>query len=195
MNHNTFWYLVLAIGLAITGYAIFKITQKPKLQNIPLDIYNTKEPLTNKEKGNLFETYVIERLAVIPGITLRGKNADYHSDIISAEENKEPDLKFTFKPSKKDPINFAVECKYRSAFDKKEIICWAKEYQIKNYNKYQTDTNEKVLIALGVGGTPDLPKFLYFIPLKRIPKNFVTKEYAEEFSIKDFIPLDKLLNN
>jgi hypothetical protein len=143
----------------------------------------------NKQKGNDFEDYLIQLLGKTEGIQLVGKVSDYHKDGVSALENTEPDLKF-----KTQNAHFAVECKWRSSF-KNGNINWAKDYQIKNYNTYQKTKNEKVFVALGIGGTSTQPERLFFVPLYRLKLEFANEDYIKEFEIKDQRDLLKILRN
>ena len=143
----------------------------------------------NKQKGNDFEEYLIQLLGKTDGIRFVGKVSDYHKDGVSALENTEPDLKF-----KTQNIHFAVECKWRSAF-KNGNVNWAQNYQIKNYNNYQKTKNEKVFVALGIGGRTNAPERLFFVPLFRLTKDFASETYIQEFEIKNKSDILRILKN
>lgn len=145
--------------------------EKPKLENLPTN--------TNKEKGDQFEDFVIQTLATLDNsVKLISQASDYHKNGISAEENKEPDLKFTLQTQA-----FAVECKWRQNFDNEGKINWAKDYQIANYNKFQSENKQKVFIAIGIGGTANAPEKLYLVPLYRLTKSIATENYIADFEV------------
>ena len=87
----------------------------------------------------------------------------------------EPDLKF-----KLNNVRFSVECKWRKSFFNQEVS-FAKNYQIRNYNKYQIVTNQKVFVAFGIGGNPRSPEKLFLLPLAKL-----TEEYISEHEIRDY---------
>lgn len=134
------------------------------------DVFNA-----NKEKGNAFEDYMIQLLGKEKGVQLVSRNSDYHKNGVSATENMEPDLKF-----KLNDVRFSVECKWRKSFFNQEVS-FAKNYQIRNYNKYQIDTNQKVFVAFGIGGNPTSPEKLFLLPLAKL-----TEEYISEHEIRDY---------
>ena len=134
------------------------------------DVFNA-----NKEKGNAFEDYMIQLLGKEKGVQLVSRNSDYHKNGVSATENMEPDLKF-----KLNNVRFSVECKWRKSFFNQEVS-FAKNYQIRNYNKYQIDTNQKVFVAFGIGGNPTSPEKLFLLPLAKL-----TEEYISEHEIRDY---------
>jgi len=149
-------------------------------QDLQSDDDELDEGLSDKEKGDLFEDYVIQYVAkATKSMDLRGKNADYHHKGVSGKENMEPDLKFSL-----NGIDFAIECKWRSRFINGKID-WAKGYQVNNYNKYQTEHKEPVFIAIGIGGEPDRPSSFYFLPLDRLTKTYATKGYIKDDEIDD----------
>lgn len=134
------------------------------------DVFNA-----NKEKGNAFEDYMIQLLGKEKGVQLVSRNSDYHKNGVSASENMEPDLKF-----KLNNLRFSVECKWRKSFFNQEVS-FAKNYQIRNYNKYQIVTNQKVFVAFGIGGNPSSPEKLFLLPLAKL-----TEEYISEHEIRDY---------
>lgn len=161
--------LFLTIGIISLAISIYFFSKKEKS--------TTDLPPISKQKGNEFEDYVIQLLAKQKDVVFVGKVSDYHKNGVSALENKEPDLKFKYKNTA-----FAVECKWRSSFTN-GAINWAKDYQINNYNSYQNTKQEKVFIAIGIGGKPNLPAKLFVVPLFRLTKMFANEEYIREFEI------------
>ena len=161
--------LFLIIGIISLAISLYFFSKKEKSA--------TDLPPMNKQKGNEFEDYVIQLLGKQKDVIFIGKVSDYHKNGVSALENKEPDLKFKYKNNA-----FAIECKWRSSFTK-GAINWAKDYQINNYKSYQNTKQEKVYIAIGIGGKPNLPAKLFIIPLFRLTKEFANEEYIQEFKI------------
>ncbi|MFC6267371.1 hypothetical protein [Frigoriflavimonas asaccharolytica] len=172
--------LFLIIGILSLGISAYFFTKKPEIA--PLEIS------AQKQKGDNFENYMIQRLAKQDEIQLVGKVSDYYQNGITALENYEPDLKFKYKNKP-----FAVECKWRNAF-KNGKTDWAKNRQIQNYLNYQNTKKEKVYVALGIGGKPEAPERLYLIPLYRLTLEFVTEDYIQEFVINDDAEMLKILN-
>ncbi len=158
--------IFFVLGVLFILVSMVLVYQKPKVAVID-----------NKEKGNLFEDFVIQFICKNKSIRLVGKVSDYYKNGVMASENTEPDLKFNFYEKK-----FAVECKWRKEFIDGKIN-WATDKQIANYNKYQKTTDQKVLVAIGIGGSPDLPNKIYFVPLFRLTKTLATKNYIAEFEM------------
>jgi len=163
--------LFLIIGIVSLGLSAYFFAKKDQVAPVSID--------QQKQKGNDFEDYMIQLLGKQSQIQFVGKVSDYHKNGVSALENYEPDLKFKY-----NTIPFAVECKWRNSF-KNGKTKWAESRQINNYVTYQNTKNEKVYVALGIGGTPNAPETLYLIPLFRLKLEFVTADYIKEFEIKD----------
>lgn len=164
-------HIFLILGLLCIAAAIYLYSQKPNTAQYPNE---------NKEKGNQFEDFTIQAIVHSSNdIKLIGKNADYHSNGVSAVENTQPDLRMSYQGKA-----FAVECKWRAkAID--ASILWAKDYQIKNYRRYAFEQNVPVYVAIGIGGAANKPANFYLVPLYRLTKEFATTDYIEEFRIKD----------
>ena len=164
------------MSLALSFYFYYK---KEKIELTSEEI--------SKQKGVDFEEYMIQLLGKQKDIKFVGKVSDYHKNGISALENFEPDLKFKHKGAP-----FAVECKWRKSFGN-GYISWAKDRQIKNYNNYQKNKNEKVYVALGIGGEPSKPDQLYLIPLSVLKYETFKEEYVTDFKIKEKAEIVKFL--
>ncbi len=63
-----------------------------------------------------------------------------------------------------------IECKFRSSLYGGDIS-WAKEYQPAKYRKYAEATGHRTFVVIGVGGTPDAPRYMYCLPLWRADRN------------------------
>lgn len=186
--------LLLIVGIVCIAAAIYLFTQKksPKEIIIPPITEETiiEQPkLSNQEKGDIFEDYVIQYLTQTnENIRLISQVSDYNKNGVFADENMEPDLKFSHAGK-----FFSVECKWRNQFNDKGFISWSYPGQIERYNDYQKKTNTPVFVAIGVGGTADNPEKFFLIPLYRLTKEFATKEYIEEFLIMNKNDLQKII--
>ncbi|MCG9910903.1 MAG: hypothetical protein MH137_06330 [Flavobacteriales bacterium] len=174
--------LLLILGLLISAVGLILLVNKQEevqvntTKNTPPE--KTKPAVTNnKEKGDAFEDFVIQKVGSAPGISFTGKNSDYHKNGISATENKEPDLKFTHKNTA-----IAVECKWRKEFVNGKID-WAKDYQVENYHRFEEKQKCFVFIAIGIGGEPGSPNEFYLVPLYRLTKTFASREYISEYML------------
>jgi len=129
----------------------------------PIRPANRKKSAYYYEQGRLFEEYIKDlfnqdsfkvkrwrRSALIPPNT-------FISDI------SYPDLELIFVGNNNYP--FAVECKWRRAFDYNGKIDWASDEQIKTYLDFERKRSMPVFIAIGVGGSASNPKKLFVTPL------------------------------
>jgi hypothetical protein len=181
--------IFIAIGIVsfgIAGYFQFFGTKNTPLQVEELEP-ESNEVNNNKEKGNAFEDYVFDLVMQDSQMKLLSKASDYHKNGKSAQDNATPDFKFQYQN-----LKFSVECKYRSQFIDGKIN-WAKDYQIKNYNTFEKENNQKVYICIGIGGTSEAPEQLYFVPLYRLTKVIATKDYINEFRVKSVLDIKHLI--
>lgn len=128
--------------------------------------------LSSKEKGDAFEDFVVNLLA-----DWRLKLLDRTQDRVStagvvAESCKNPDLHILQKRGKSE-VDYYLECKYRSRWNNDEIEF--EEWQIKRYKQFQRDNRRKVIIALGVGGSPSNPATLMLVPVDSIVNSSIRK--------------------
>jgi hypothetical protein len=122
-----------------------------------------------KQKGNAFEAYVADLFGKNRGFTLMNWRGDKISNKgIYAVSNMHPDLDVIYEEGT-HYMRFAVECKWRSNFINGTIE-WAKQHQIVNYKEYERIARVPVYVAIGVGGSPGAPAFLFFIPLYEIER-------------------------
>ena len=180
--------LLLIIGLLISAVGVILLLNKPEHKTVntaPIPVSEKKTPKepNNKEKGDAFEDFVIQKLGAIPHFKFTGKNSDYHKNGISASENQEPDLKFMHNGN---PI--ALECKWRNAFVNGKIE-WAKDYQVENYQRFEEKQKSLVFIAIGIGGEPAKPKEFYMVPLYRLTRTFAARDYILEYTLNPEKPI------
>lgn len=160
------------------GTALWLYLSKPKKSNDKLISDQSSEELS-KQKGNQFEEYVIDLFLSQRGVKLQSRVSDYYKNGKYSEDNKSPDLKFSYNKK-----FFAIECKFRSAFQN-EFINWAENYQIENYKKYEKDNNAPVFIAIGIGGDATKPETTYLIPLQKLRKPHIHQSQLEHYDLKD----------
>ena len=134
------------------------------------------EQTESERKGFVFEQYVDNHFP-----DKYFKRLEWRSDIKDtngrlSESSKYPDLEYEIR---KSGVRFAVECKWRQSFLKKNgdlVIWWAQnEKQIDNYIQYGKSQNIDVIVLIGIGGTPDNPDKVYSIPLAAIKSPYLPK--------------------
>lgn len=158
-NHNS----TVANALAVTEQSVTESTaQLEKPSKTPEE--------DSKAKGNAFEDFVVNLLA-----DWRLKLLDRTQDAVStagvvAESCKNPDLHIQQKRGNGE-IDYYIECKYRSNWNNGKVAF--KDWQINRYRQFQRDSHRKVLIALGVGGTPSAPETLMIVPLDSVKDNSI----------------------
>lgn len=124
------------------------------------------QELSSKEKGDLYEDFVVNLLADWR-LTLLDRTQDkVSSSGVYAESCKNPDLHVKQKRGKSE-VDYYIECKYRSKWDDKGVVS-LEEWQIQRYREFQRSNHRKVLIALGVGGTPSSPATFMVVPVDSI---------------------------
>ena len=122
--------------------------------------------LSPKEKGDLYEDFVVNLLADWR-LTLLDRTQDkVSSSGVYAESCKNPDLHVKQKRGKSD-VDYYIECKYRSKWDDNGAVS-LEEWQVQRYKEFQRGSHRKVLIALGVGGTPSAPAIFMLVPVDSI---------------------------
>lgn len=145
------------------------------------DLINTnKSTDSNKAKGDAFEDFVVNLLADWR-LKLLDRTQDHKSSAgVVAESSKNPDLHVEQKRGKSE-IDYYIECKYRSHWDEGKVNF--EEWQIKRYRQFQTKSHRKVLIALGVGGSPSSPNTLRLVPIDSIQNNYI-REIDTQFALQ-----------
>ena len=190
MKRMAIAFLILGIVFIVISIYLFTRPEITLSQNETEVVNRIQSKPTSKDKGNMFEDFVIQYIAKrANGIRFIGKVSDYNKNGVFAEENFEPDLKFTSNES-----SFSVECKWRSNFNDDGAVIWSYPEQIERYNAYQKDNKTRVFIALGVGGSADNPHDFYLVPLYRLTKEFASAKYIVEFLIRSIKDLYKIIN-
>jgi hypothetical protein len=145
-------------------------------------------PKTSKEKGDAFEYYVTGKFdknhfKLIEMRSDKGEKGNY------LKSNTYPDLRYEYGHGQASS-SFAVECKWRSRWNKsndgQEQIEWVSgQKNINNYGEYAEVNNIPVFVIIGIGGEPENPEELFIVPLKRLPRTYAYKHYLYKFSKKD----------
>lgn len=162
-------YALIVIGITaiIGGIVIINAGQRQEVdeETTPIEADEPTE-LSVKEKGDAFEDFVVNLLADHRFTLLdRTQDADSTAGVV-AESCKNPDLHVR-QQGELGTLDYYIECKYRSQWeDGVAKVTYPK--QIDRYRQFQRDHRSKVLIALGVGGTPDAPATLRLVPLDSI---------------------------
>lgn len=151
--------------------------------------HSNPSTLTPVEKGQFFEEFIINSFDN-KEYALEERVNDQTTREHICERSMYPDLVFRKRSTQH---RFAVECKYRSAFNEyknEASIEWAKERNITNYNKFAREKNIDVVIVIGIGGAPNNPDELYAIPLRALQYPFVKRNYLQRFRL---VPKDNRL--
>jgi len=133
--------------------------------------------------GEAFEGYVQDVLFQERYYVLIEKT---HNHIENAHRYVESSLKpdFKFRP-RFGGEPFHVEAKYRSKYYNE--VQWCKPYQLDRYKEINKFT--AVYIAIGIGGSPNCPKYVYVIPLSELqyntfrPSHFGKYRYPTGYSV------------
>lgn len=147
-----------------------------KSEPAPVD---TKQVDVRKEKGNQFEDVVVNLLADWKFKLLDSTQDAKSSAGVVAESCKNPDMHVAQKRGKSE-IDYYLECKYKSQW--KNGVAEFEDWQLDRYRKFQRENRRKVIIALGVGGTPSKPATLRLVPLDSIKGNTI-KEVHTQFAV------------
>lgn len=176
--------LVMGIYFVARPQETSKTEEATQVANLASTETQSKpEQMDNKEKGVAFEEYIINLLNPAD-FSLVERVEDYTGRTHYAERNKYPDLVFRDKASNTE---FAIECKYRSAWKEykgQDQVMWVEQEKIDDYNKFSRDRNMPVLVMLGVGGTPEHPAEIFSIPLRLLQKPYpIRKSFVERLRI------------
>lgn len=137
--------------------------------------------LSSKEKGDLFEDFTVNLLA-----DWRLKLLDRTQDKVSsagvvAESCRQPDLHVQQKRGKSQ-IDYFLECKYRSDWHDDAVTF--EDWQIKRYKDFQRSSHRKVIIALGIGGSPSTPKTFMLVPIDSLKDNSIKKVWVSRYAVQ-----------
>lgn len=126
-------------------------------------------------KGTRFEQYV-STLFPEPDFIVQDRTRDVSKFLNRrVESDTHPD--FVFR-NQKTGKSFAVECKWRGkwAYNKSgELGIWWRLYQGERYAAYGKESGIPVFVALGIGGSPERPKEVYFLEADRLHYAFLNQ--------------------
>jgi len=101
----------------------------------------------------------------------------------SSPEDRTIDFAVIYKGTK--PYVWAcIECKYRREVS--NVFQWATENQFNKYNSLQKYLKIPIYIMIGVGGLPNNPKELYFIPLDKLNSHNISLNQFNHYEINSF---------
>lgn len=141
-----------------------------------------KEPERSaKEKGNDFEDFMAE-IFVGSGIRMKEWNKGSATSSGAIADNAlNPDFFLELTTDKK-PIEFWVECKYRSDLSKGITL---PDYQIKRYRAKQRESRRKIFLAIATDGAPSAPESLYIVPLDSFKNEGMNREDLKSFYMSE----------
>lgn len=134
-----------------------------------------------QQKGYTFEKYIVSSFNKKYFSVVKW-TGDKYVDGQYDPSNMDPDvvLKLT---ARGETHSFAVECKWRSHFTDGALQV-ATDDQLKRYFNYGKENNLPTFVAVGVGGTPANPKYLYMVPIHRLRYGNAKKSYLEKFEVE-----------
>lgn len=124
-------------------------------------------PPTPKQKGNDFEGMMADILKASGLRLLEWNQGTTSPGGAYAENGLKPDF-LVHQNARGMELRYWVECKYRSSLPANGF--YLKDYQSERYQKIQKESKRKVVVVLGVGGSPDSPDKFYVIPLDTITR-------------------------
>ena len=78
-------------------------------------------------------------------------------------------------------IQLAIVCRWKEAFTAGRVE-WARSFEMVKYRSYERETSVPLFIVIGVGGDPQSPELISFIPLQAVRSNVLTKAQLENYS-------------
>ncbi len=139
------------------------------------------------QKGSRFEKFVTslfpeDQYVILDRTRDTGKRLGRY-----VESDKNPDLLFKKRSTGE---SFAVECKWRGAWTKApgyedSGIAWKTEWTLR-YGDFGRKLGVPVMLALGIGGTPEKPQEVYLVPIDKLRWNFIKQSYVIENGEKLF---------
>lgn len=178
---------IVGILATISGIVLIRKSTSPTLQTTHSEIIKDEKPIqetiSDKQKGDDFEKYVVQKFSKNYFSVLEWTGDKYVNGTY-AQSNTHPDLAFKFKFKDIDS-DFAVECKYRSDYYKNGVE-WCTNRQLENYRNYAKDKQRAVFAVIGIGGTAADPEELYIVPLTEISDIFLSKSFLSKYKKDKF---------
>ena len=170
-----FYSITSISAIAIIAFAARRRRKRKALANSPQSSTTSaptppsekKEPkqeeITNKEKGTIFENFIINKFDANYFRLLERTN-DLTVNGISPEKRGNPDFVYHFE-LRGYVAQFSVECTFCSTVkDIIDVKAWDK---LNRYKEFGRERQIDVYIILGLGGVPQNPKELFIIPLQK----------------------------
>lgn len=163
----------------------------PEEKNVIVSEEKNSQSLSNKEKGNEFEKFIVGKLDK-RYFRCRSWSSDKSSNGRFSLRDLNPDLFLDYRAKQEHkPFKFAIECKYRSSYYDEKISL--DESQLKRYKRYASIKRRKVYLAIGVGGNPYSPNEVFIVPLNEVKNNELKKSFLNQYKRVD--PNKKLFFN
>ncbi len=141
-------------------------------------VYFTYWATNPYKKGTRFEQYVAA-LFPEPEFVIQDRTRDVSKFLNRrVESDTHPDFLFR---NQKTGGSFAVECKWRGRWAQGtsgELGLWWNREQGARYSAYEKETGIPVYVALGIGGSPEKPKEVYFMEPSRLQYLFLKQSYV-----------------
>lgn len=135
--------------------------------------------------GREFEHWAALRLGKLP-FCLKDWRGDKFVAGVFAESTLYPDLLVEYQ-GEGDPVQFAVECKWRSRYYGTDELRWGEQRHLRRYQQYAEEKGLPVYLLIGVGGTGAAPREVYLVPLQEVPSS---RLYFRELKGKDRVDHD-----
>ena len=141
-------------------------------------VYFTYWATNPYQKGTRFEQYV-STLFPEPDFVIQDRTRDVSKFLNRrVESDMHPDFLFR---NQKTGKSFAIECKWRGRWAQGtsgELGLWWNREQGARYSAYEKESGIPVFIALGIGGSPEKPKEVYFMEPGRLSYAFLKQSYV-----------------
>ena len=139
-------------------------------------------------KGETFEDFLRRVIFPAPHYALEAMTHDYsvnREDFV--ESSIMPDFRFRDRASGR---TFYVEAKYRARFYHGGVD-WCQQYQLQRY--LDIDLTTPVLIAIGLGGTPASPEYVFLFPVGGVRYTHLFPSFLRSYEIpRDCVAPDRL---
>lgn len=149
----------------------FSIEEKP----------DKKTEQSAKEKGNDFEEVLANMFRKNKIRILEWNQGTVTKAGAMGENALRPDF-FLSQEINGKPVQYWVEAKYRSKIGE---FFFLQDYQFERYKKHQRESKRKIIIAIGIGGTPSSPHSFYFVPLDILEDGKVSRDVMKTYFLSN----------
>lgn len=189
--------ILIILGAAALVVGIVMVSSKPSEKEEDAN-FTEASPIENsastagnsplsdeaKAKGNSFEDFVANIFK--DRSVFRVKNwyqGVTSSEGVYAESNLNPDFEIEQTLRDNFKVKYWIECKFRSSFKNGELDI--DDWQIDRYKNSQRESHQKVLLAIGVGGSAASPSNFYLIPVDSISGQKISPSFLSPFQLSD----------